>query len=161
MLGMAEFFTQLESYADLEASIIRTTKIHKVLKAIIKLSSIPKEEDYNFKKRSSDLLTVWNSALANDGGDGAAAASEPPATNGETKTEAPAAEEEADKDVTKEPSSAPVEATDPGNDAVDEADVSKADVTMADTTEVEAKDEKPAEETVDTKAAETSEEVAA
>ncbi|KAG9245713.1 hypothetical protein BJ878DRAFT_337988 [Calycina marina] len=66
MKQMAEFVTKLEGYADLEVSIIRATKINKVLKAIIKLSSIPKEEDYNFKSRSQTLLDKWNTLLASD-----------------------------------------------------------------------------------------------
>ena len=60
MPGMAEFFSQLEAYNDLEASIIRGTKIHKVLKAIVKLASVPKDDEFHFKKRSSALLEVWN-----------------------------------------------------------------------------------------------------
>lgn len=63
---MSEFISKLETYADLEVSIIRTTKINKVLKAIIKLSSIPKDEDFNFKKRSHELLAKWNKILADD-----------------------------------------------------------------------------------------------
>ena len=42
------------------------TKVHKVLKNMIKLPSIPKEEIYNFKKRSHDLLTKWNKILVED-----------------------------------------------------------------------------------------------
>lgn len=63
---MSEFITKLETYADLEVSIIRITKINKVLKAIIKLSSIPKDEEFNFKKRSHELLAKWNKILADD-----------------------------------------------------------------------------------------------
>ena len=63
MSSMGEFFTQLEKYDNLEPEIIKTTKIHKVLKAIIKLASIPKEEDFEFKRRSADLLVIWNKCL--------------------------------------------------------------------------------------------------
>ena len=63
---MAEFVTKLEGYADLEVSIIRVTKINKVLKAILKLPSIPKEEEFNFKTRSQTLLDKWNKLLASD-----------------------------------------------------------------------------------------------
>lgn len=66
MANMSGYFKQLEAHADLEAEIIRKTKIHKVLRAIIKLNSIPKEEEYQFKKRSNDLLNGWNRALAAD-----------------------------------------------------------------------------------------------
>ena len=63
MAGMADFFTQLEGYESLEPAIIRNTKVHKVLKAIVKLAAIPKEEQYNFKKRSAALLEVWNKRM--------------------------------------------------------------------------------------------------
>lgn len=67
MAGMAEFFAQLEAYENLEPSIIRATKIHKVLKAIVKLASVPKDDEYNFKKRSSAMLEVWNKRMEADG----------------------------------------------------------------------------------------------
>ena len=63
---MSTYLNKLESYPDLEGSIIRATKIHKVLKAMIKLNSIPKDEEFNFKKRSVDLLGKWNKILAVD-----------------------------------------------------------------------------------------------
>lgn len=64
---MNGFFEQLETHKDLEPSIIRATKVHKVLKAIVKLTSIPKEEEYNFKKRSTSLLEIWNKRMEADG----------------------------------------------------------------------------------------------
>lgn len=67
MATMAEFFSQLESYENLEASIIRLTKIHKVLKAIVKLASVPRDSDFSFKKRSAALLEVWNRRMEADG----------------------------------------------------------------------------------------------
>jgi len=66
MKQMAEFVTKLEGYADLEVSIIRTTKINKVLKAILKIPIIPKEEEFKFKPRSQTLLDKWNKLLASD-----------------------------------------------------------------------------------------------
>lgn len=68
MASMAEFFGQLEGYENLEPSIIRTTKIHKVLKAIVKLASVPKDDEFNFKKRSSVMLEVWSKRMENDAG---------------------------------------------------------------------------------------------
>lgn len=68
MTTMSEHFNTLEQYSNLEAPIIRTTKINKVLKGIIKLNSIPKEEEFNFKKRSTELLSVWNKVLNADDG---------------------------------------------------------------------------------------------
>lgn len=63
---MSEFLSELETFQDLEGSIIRATKIHKVLKAMIKLPSIPLDEEYEFKSRSVDLLAKWNEILSSD-----------------------------------------------------------------------------------------------
>lgn len=68
MKQMSEFITMLENFAELEVSIIRTTKINKVLKAILKLDSIPREDEFQFKKRSQALLDRWNKLMATDGG---------------------------------------------------------------------------------------------
>jgi len=68
---MSDFLGELEGYPDLEGSIIRTTKIHKVLKAMIKLGSIPLDEEFHFKTRSSELLGKWNEILSNDTSAGA------------------------------------------------------------------------------------------
>ena len=66
MQQMAEYITLLENFSDLEVSIIRATKINKVLKAILKLDSIPREEEFKFKPRSESLLSKWNKLLAAD-----------------------------------------------------------------------------------------------
>lgn len=66
MKQMSEFVTKLEGYADLEVSIIRATKINKVLKAILKLNNIPKEDEFQFKPRSTALLDKWNKLLASE-----------------------------------------------------------------------------------------------
>lgn len=60
---MSDFITKLEGYAELEVSIIRATKINKVLKALLKLDEIPKEDEYKFKSRSTLLLEKWNKIL--------------------------------------------------------------------------------------------------
>lgn len=90
MDAMAEFFTQLEAYGELEPSILRATKINKVLKGIVKLSSIPKEEEYNFKKRSNDLLAQWNAALDQNKAETPTTSAPPAETAAETSTETPA-----------------------------------------------------------------------
>lgn len=84
MLGMSGYLQDLEAHADLEAEIIKKTKVHKVLKAIMKLEIIPREEDYNFKQRSNDLLSKWSTALAteNDALPTTSATSVEPAANG-------------------------------------------------------------------------------
>lgn len=63
---MSDFLKELENYPNLEGSIIRDTKIHKVLKGIIKLASIPLDEEYHFKTRSHTLLQQWNKILVAD-----------------------------------------------------------------------------------------------
>ncbi|KAF2146806.1 uncharacterized protein K452DRAFT_294341 [Aplosporella prunicola CBS 121167] len=156
MQQMSEHFSDLERRTDIEVSIIKETKINKVLKAIIKLDSIPKDEEYNFKKRSTELLTAWNKQIASE----TESASAPPeaAANGakeetadakspvdektpaaaeEAKSEEPKTDEakvedskaEEPKDVEmKEPSEAPVETkTDLGTNAGDEGDVAMED----------------------------------
>jgi hypothetical protein len=83
MATMSDYFKQLENYVDLEGDIIKATKIHKVLKAIIKLNSIPKEEDFKFKQRSNELLNRWSAALSSDMETSLQAPTAPaPATNG-------------------------------------------------------------------------------
>ncbi|WEW58451.1 hypothetical protein PRK78_003919 [Emydomyces testavorans] len=59
MEAMSTYIAKLDSYDDLEISIIRETKISKVLKGIIKLADIPKESEYNFRGRSIDILKKW------------------------------------------------------------------------------------------------------
>ncbi|KAG5361046.1 PWWP domain-containing protein 1 [Yarrowia sp. B02] len=58
--GLSQYLTRLEEFEGLETSIIRQTKINKVLKGIVKLESVPKDEEYGFKERSLKLLTEWN-----------------------------------------------------------------------------------------------------
>jgi hypothetical protein len=96
MPNMHQYIKQLEELDNLEARIIKDTKVHKVLKAIVKLDSIPKEEEYNFKTRSNVLLEKWTSALAADAEKPEVPAAAAPATNGveheEKKTDVPAIE---------------------------------------------------------------------
>jgi hypothetical protein len=82
MASMSDYLKQLELHDDLEAEVIKKTKVHKVLKAIIKLPSIPKEEEHSFKQRSNDLLAKWGGALAADPEAAAATPAAEPATNG-------------------------------------------------------------------------------
>lgn len=67
MKQVSDFLAKLETFPDLDVSIIRVTKINKVLKAILKLETIPKEEEFQFKSRSQTLLDKWNILLASDG----------------------------------------------------------------------------------------------
>ncbi|CBX95630.1 hypothetical protein IAQ61_004455 [Plenodomus lingam] len=104
MLNMSDYLKQLEAHEDLEAEVIKKTKVHKVLKAIMKLETIPLEEEYNFKTRSNDLLGKWSNALAseNEPTSGVGGPSAEPATNGanegdEKKTDSVKDEQMAEK----------------------------------------------------------------
>ncbi|PSR82176.1 hypothetical protein BD289DRAFT_454464 [Coniella lustricola] len=90
---MSDYLTKLEGFPDLETSIIRHTKINKVLKAMLKLDNIPREEEFEFKPRSQTLLDKWNKLLA---AEEAAASAPAETTNGVNghKTEAGAVKDE-------------------------------------------------------------------
>lgn len=83
---MSEYIAKLEGFPDLEVSIIRATKINKVLKAILKLDNIPKEEEFQFKPRSQSLLDKWNERLAVDGAAAPAPAKGANGVNGTSAT---------------------------------------------------------------------------
>ncbi|CAD0085833.1 unnamed protein product [Aureobasidium mustum] len=123
MSTMNDFFTQLEGYENLEPAIIRGTKIYKVLRGIIKLSSIPKEEEFQFKKRSNDLLALWHDALGSKGDEKEDEKAEDK-DNGE-KTEKPSEKPKkvAENTESKEPTEAP---SDP--EAAEDKDVAMTDV---------------------------------
>lgn len=113
---MSSYIKKLENYGDLEVSIIKATKINKVLKALVKLNTIPKDEEFKFRERSIDMLTKWNKLLGNEPAD-ADERKDEPATNGvhkeekeksepaatSTATETPVAETSTPVDVTAEP----------------------------------------------------------
>ncbi|KAF2403731.1 hypothetical protein EJ06DRAFT_290840 [Trichodelitschia bisporula] len=81
MPQMAEYLDQLEGFSDLEATIIRGTKINKVLKGVLKLSTVPRDDEFDFKQRCSDLLQAW--AKTTDADEASAVAgTEETATNG-------------------------------------------------------------------------------
>lgn len=63
MPQMASYIKKLEAYGTLEVGIIRNTKINKVLKGIVKLNTIPKDEEYHFRERAVKMLGEWNVLL--------------------------------------------------------------------------------------------------
>lgn len=140
MRNMSDFIVKLENMPDLEASIIRSTKINKVLKAILKLSSIPKEAEFNFRPRSQTLLDKWNQVLAASEG-GAAAAPAANGVNGDDK-EASAAPAESNgvKDAEK-----PQEAEKEKTEKAEKAEKASPAVAEEAKAEKEATD-KPADE---------------
>lgn len=56
---LSRYITRLEEIPDLEVSIMRATKIKKVLVAIAKIQEIPLEATYKFKDRISKILAAW------------------------------------------------------------------------------------------------------
>ncbi|CAZ82361.1 unnamed protein product [Tuber melanosporum] len=64
MPAMDKYFGVLEGHIDIDGDSIRTTKINKVLKAIVKLDFIPKDDEYRFRKRALALLEKWDKILA-------------------------------------------------------------------------------------------------
>jgi len=125
---MSEFITKLEGFPSLEVSIIRATKINKVLKAILKLESIPKEDEFRFKPRSQELLEKWNKILA-------AADLPAPAANGVNGTAGDGA-------AGKTPEAADAAKAQTTNGVKEKAAGTKA-VQPAEAPETEAKEEEP------------------
>lgn len=66
MPALADLIMKLEGQEDLEVSIIRKTKIHKVLRGITKLNNIPRDSDFNFRQRALSLLEKWNANMAGE-----------------------------------------------------------------------------------------------
>ncbi|KAF5003043.1 hypothetical protein FDECE_10389 [Fusarium decemcellulare] len=120
MKQMSDFVTMLENFKDLEVSIIRKTKINKVLKAILKLESIPREDEFHFKDRSQSLLEKWNKLMASD-----ATSTGPADTNGvngsDAKAEGKKEESPSAKEDTEEPTKEEPEKSKDGVEATPEA----------------------------------------
>jgi hypothetical protein len=171
MASMSEFIQKLERYPDLEVSTIRTTKINKVLKAIIKLPSIPKDSEYNIRSRSVELLGKWNillsSSEAGPSGDADGAEKDEPTTNGVHKEDGEDASDKADEPAEPKAEEKPEEKSEvPATVEAPAAEIEKPkeDVEMPEAPkEAEAPapaavpEEKPAEEKKETLVGETSE----
>jgi hypothetical protein len=130
MSSMSDYLKQLELHDDLEAEVIKNTKVHKVLKAIMKLESIPKEDEYSFKQRSNNLLHKWGGSLAVDP-EPAATASAEPSTNGAKHDDEKSESAKAETPVEKKEVDASAE---PAPKAAD----NDGDVVMADDAEKDA-----------------------
>ncbi|EFR02094.1 PWWP domain-containing protein [Nannizzia gypsea CBS 118893] len=129
---MSTYINKLEAYSDLEVSIIRSTKINKVLKAIIKLPTIPKEEEYNFRGRSVQILSKWKQLLESDipsAGEGSTPADKPTSNGVHKKGRAGNKKAETKKGQEKKTEDADEDTAEPSKDG---------DISMAD-----ADDEKP------------------
>ena len=130
MKAMSDHLAELETYADLEVGIIRKTKINKVLKGIVKLATIPREEEFSFKNRSIELLRKWKSLLESDF----------PSKETE-KASSAEAKDQAKEDVPKEDTKEPEEEAKPAENGVEKdvngkteepAKAADEDVEMAD-----------------------------
>ncbi|ETI27356.1 hypothetical protein G647_09546 [Cladophialophora carrionii CBS 160.54] len=110
---MATYIKKLEGYADLEVSIIRMTKINKVLKALIKLNTIPRDEEFQFRKRSVELLSQWNKILGAEPADGETTGDKENATNGvhDEKSEDATEEDKKEDAPAPAPAEKPIETT--------------------------------------------------
>lgn len=147
MPQMASYIKKLEAYGGaLEVGIIRNTKINKVLKGIVKLNSIPKDEEYHFRERSVKLLGEWNVLLGAEPAESEKKEeNSPPTTTNGVHKEAEEKAEEKIEPVVEEPKENTVSA----EEAVEKISAEvKADASekVAAIDEIE-KQEQPAEET--------------
>ncbi|KAI1828096.1 hypothetical protein F4861DRAFT_490614 [Xylaria intraflava] len=143
MKQVSDFLAKLETFPDLDVGIIRATKINKVLKAILKLESIPREDEFQFKPRSQVLLDKWNILLASDGVPAPATASSSANANGVNGTATTAK-------ASKETANGTKEGVAEGK-AVSEKNVAKADSAEHEGKEsIENKDAPTKDEAADT-----------
>lgn len=118
MEQMSEYVTMLEKLKDLEVSIIRTTKINKVLKAILKLESIPREDEFHFKDRSQVLLDKWNKLLTAE--TAAPAGESTNGVNGNSEAKPDEKKDDSGKETTEEPKSEAPKVSEPKVEKPDE-----------------------------------------
>lgn len=145
MATMATYFDKLEKHTDLEVSIIRSTKINKVLKMIVKLNTIPRDEEFNFRQRAMNVLSSWKNILDSDAPAASGDKDAKPTANGVTKDDETAETPKLETEEEKEPETKATNDDTPMPDA-------DTDKVAPQPTDVEAKettgDEKPAEEKV-------------
>lgn len=148
MAAMSNYISKLETHADLEVSIIRATKINKVLKAIIKLNSIPKDEEYHFRRRSIDILAKWKNLLESDVAPAPApAATEEPPKESQPKTNGIHKEEEGGEAGKTEPDVQDTEGRPPKEEEKETAESKKEPMPDAEAGEKEkAQTPEPAKE---------------
>jgi hypothetical protein len=174
MTTMSSYFTRLERVADdLEVSIIRATKINKVLKMIVKLNSIPRDEEFQFRRRAINILSKWKNVLD---ADTTTTPAEPKANGAHkedsvetpAKTETEGEKEEEETKAAKQDSVEPqdesmadadaalekAEAPGPAKEASEKEVPKTEEATGANVTEEKTTEEKPAEEKAEEKAVE-------
>ena len=79
--------------------LLQSTKINKVLKAIMKLASVPRDEEYHFRKRSTDLLEKWNELIGPGDKNQAPTSTSPAAKKGKKNQNGVKPEDTSMKDV--------------------------------------------------------------
>lgn len=103
-------FKVIEEYDGMTADHLRTTKIGKVMKRVMQLTEIPRDDEFHFKDRAEKLCAKWGAIIA--GGETAVAApkepsaegsGEPAKENGDTATHA-------QPEAKSEPEAAPADA---------------------------------------------------
>lgn len=137
MPQMSNYIKKLENYEELEVSIIRETKINKVLKALVKLNSIPRDEEFNFRKRSIELLGKWNKVL------GAESMEAEPATEKDKSTPTTNGVHDESTDAKKDEPEPPAENQAETADAVEKVLETNADQSAKATVVEEIQDEEP------------------
>ncbi|KAF1812449.1 hypothetical protein P152DRAFT_338937 [Eremomyces bilateralis CBS 781.70] len=63
MPDMSLRLSDLEKHENLEVSIIKATKINKVLKQLLRIEYIPRDEEFHFRQRATDLLGIYNKSM--------------------------------------------------------------------------------------------------
>ncbi|RGP75436.1 pwwp domain-containing 3 [Fusarium longipes] len=139
MEQMSEYVTMLENLKDLEVSIIRGTKINKVLKAILKLESIPREDEFNFKDRSQVLLDKWNKLLTAETATPTAESTN--GVNGKSDAKPEEKKDDSGKETTEEPKSEAPKASEPKAEKPEEEDKSEEEK-IEETPQASASEEK-------------------
>jgi len=60
---MHKTMQQVEEYEGITADILRNTKIGKVMRRIIALGDIPRDDEFKFKERAEKLCDKWTVSL--------------------------------------------------------------------------------------------------
>lgn len=142
MATMGTYFEKLEKHADLEVSIIRSTKINKVLKMIVKLNSIPRDEEFKFRERAINILSNWKNVLDTDAPiDGGK-----PTPNGTAKDDDAADTPKLETEEEKEPDTKTINDDTPMPDAKEENEDENDKSAPKDTETADANEPAPAEE---------------
>jgi hypothetical protein len=130
MKTVSDYLTKLEGFPDLEVGVIRETKINKVLKAILKIATIPREDEFKFKPRSQTLLEKWNKLLAADPATDAApsAANGTATTNGNGEAKSNGVKKDGEKKDDKEKSDKEEKSDKAGSEPAADSDKPKEEV---------------------------------